>query len=171
MSFYNLKYNNKYINFVYKFFFLHSIHYKSKIINSKITHQTHTKHTNRKLNCHGKDINCKHDYFMHSFFPCISFLICFLLQLESDQNSQQNSTTSSGGGGSGGTTPAITLAELSMMEDPSLQVNAAEMMRREKRLKARIQELVMTLEKLQRNSEMRHQQSAEFVADLKRANR
>lgn len=97
-----------------------------------------------------------------------------------DHHSRQGSTSSSGGGpggcgggggGSGGTTPAITLAELSMLEDPSLQVNAAEMLRREKRLKARIQELVLTLEKLQKNSEMRHQQSAEFVADLKRANR
>ena len=45
------------------------------------------------------------------------------------------------------------------------------MIRREKKLKNRIQELVSTLEKLQKNSEMRHQQSAEFVADLKRANR
>ncbi|XP_041459959.1 colorectal mutant cancer protein-like [Lytechinus variegatus] len=96
-------------------------------------------------------------------------------KVETDHHSRQGSTSSSGGGpggggGSGGTTPAITLAELSMLEDPSLQVNAAEMLRREKRLKARIQELVMTLEKLQKNSEMRHQQSAEFVADLKRAN-
>ena len=57
------------------------------------------------------------------------------------------------------------------MEDPNIPIDLAEMMRREKKLKSRIQELVSTLEKLQKNSEMRHQQSAEFVADLKRANR
>jgi len=44
-------------------------------------------------------------------------------------------------------------------------------LKREKKLKARVQELVLTLEKLSRNSEIRHQQSAEFVNDLKRANR
>ena len=32
-------------------------------------------------------------------------------------------------------------------------------------------ELVSALEKLSRNSELRHQQSAEFVNDLKKANR
>ncbi|KAK2194115.1 hypothetical protein NP493_2g08028 [Ridgeia piscesae] len=45
-----------------------------------------------------------------------------------------------------------------------------EVMRREKKLKERIQELVITLEKLSKNSEIRHQQSAEFINDLKRAN-
>lgn len=42
--------------------------------------------------------------------------------------------------------------------------------RREKKLKARIQELVETLESLSKNSETRHQQTAEYVADLKKAN-
>ena len=42
--------------------------------------------------------------------------------------------------------------------------------RREKKLKTRIQELVDTLEKLSKNSEIRHQQTAEYIADLKRAN-
>uniref|UniRef100_T1JC16 Harmonin-binding protein USHBP1 PDZ-binding domain-containing protein n=1 Tax=Strigamia maritima TaxID=126957 RepID=T1JC16_STRMM len=41
---------------------------------------------------------------------------------------------------------------------------------RDKKLKARIQELVSTLEKVTKNSDLRHQQSAEFVNDLKRAN-
>ncbi|XP_071826338.1 colorectal mutant cancer protein-like isoform X1 [Apostichopus japonicus] len=67
-------------------------------------------------------------------------------------------------------TPAITLAELSSMDDRNIPADMAEMMRRERKLKGRINELVLTLEKLQRSSEMRHQQSAEFVADLKRAN-
>lgn len=41
----------------------------------------------------------------------------------------------------------------------------------EKKLKARVQELVSALERLTKSSEVRHQQSAEFVNDLKRANR
>ncbi|KAB0375229.1 hypothetical protein FD755_013721 [Muntiacus reevesi] len=39
-----------------------------------------------------------------------------------------------------------------------------------KKLKARVQELVSALERLTKSSEIRHQQSAEFVNDLKRAN-
>ncbi len=42
---------------------------------------------------------------------------------------------------------------------------------REKKLKGRVQELVAALERLTKSSEVRHQQSAEFVNDLKRANR
>ena len=42
--------------------------------------------------------------------------------------------------------------------------------KREKKLKARIQELMETLETLSKNSEVRHQQTAEYVADLKKAN-
>ncbi|KAL0607578.1 Colorectal mutant cancer protein, partial [Plecturocebus cupreus] len=41
---------------------------------------------------------------------------------------------------------------------------------KEKKLKARVQELVSALERLTKSSEIRHQQSAEFVNDLKRAN-
>lgn len=47
----------------------------------------------------------------------------------------------------------------------------ADALRREARLKERMQELVATLEKVGRNSELRHQQSADLVNDLKRANR
>ncbi|XP_016109243.1 colorectal mutant cancer protein-like, partial [Sinocyclocheilus grahami] len=43
-------------------------------------------------------------------------------------------------------------------------------MKREKKLKGRVQELVAALERLTKSSEVRHQQSAEFVNDLKRAN-
>ena len=42
--------------------------------------------------------------------------------------------------------------------------------RRERKLKQRIQELVETLEKLSSNSEIRHKQTNEYIADLKRAN-
>ncbi|XP_048749887.2 colorectal mutant cancer protein-like isoform X2 [Ostrea edulis] len=45
-----------------------------------------------------------------------------------------------------------------------------EALQRERKLKSRVQELVVALEKLSRNSEIRHQQSAEFVNDLKKAN-
>jgi hypothetical protein len=47
----------------------------------------------------------------------------------------------------------------------------ADALRREARLKERLQELVATLEKVGKNSELRHQQSADLVNDLKRANR
>jgi polyhydroxyalkanoate synthesis regulator phasin len=41
---------------------------------------------------------------------------------------------------------------------------------REARLKERLQELISTLDEVNKNSELRHQQSAELVNDLKRAN-
>ena len=65
------------------------------------------------------------------------------------------------------TTPSITLAEL----HAAPTADAADALRREKKLKAQVAELVATLEKLSKNSEHRHQQSAEIVNDLKRANR
>lgn len=52
---------------------------------------------------------------------------------------------------------------------PEIQ-ELAESQKREKKLKARIDELLATLEKITKNSELRSQQSAEFVNDLKRAN-
>ncbi|XP_052084753.1 colorectal mutant cancer protein-like isoform X2 [Mytilus californianus] len=55
-----------------------------------------------------------------------------------------------------------------MSNDLSKDYNEA--LRREKKMKSRIQELVLALENLSRNSEIRHQQSTEFVNDLKRAN-
>jgi len=51
-----------------------------------------------------------------------------------------------------------------------LSQSLVEALHREKKLKSRIQELVATLEMVNRNSESRHHQSAEFVNDLKRAN-
>ena len=56
--------------------------------------------------------------------------------------------------------------------DPSeVALDLAEALKREKKLKNQVAELVSALEKLSRNSEIRHQQSAEFVNDLKKANR
>ena len=68
-------------------------------------------------------------------------------------------------------TPAITLAELRSHDASQIAQDLSEALKREKRLKVRVQELVATLEKLSKNSEIRHQQSAEFVNDLKKANR
>ncbi|XP_020608534.1 colorectal mutant cancer protein-like isoform X2 [Orbicella faveolata] len=72
-------------------------------------------------------------------------------------------------GGSPSGTPSITLAELKT-SDEDIPPDLYEAARREKKLKARIQELVETLESLSKNSETRHQQTAEYVADLKKAN-
>ena len=68
-------------------------------------------------------------------------------------------------------TPAVTLAEFRSHDASAIANDLADALRRERKLKARVQELVTTLEKLSRNAEIRHQQSAEFVSDLKRANR
>ncbi|ELW67397.1 Colorectal mutant cancer protein [Tupaia chinensis] len=69
-------------------------------------------------------------------------------------------------------TPALSLAELrTTCSDSELAAEFASAIRREKKLKARVQELVGALERLTKSSEVRHQQSAEFVNDLKRANR
>ncbi|XP_068082210.1 colorectal mutant cancer protein isoform X2 [Anabrus simplex] len=61
----------------------------------------------------------------------------------------------------------VTESEGDGTEDES---ELAESIRRETRLKERLQELVATLEKVSKNSELRHQQSADLVNDLKRAN-
>lgn len=61
-------------------------------------------------------------------------------------------------------------ADLTKLGLDAHSTEVSEAQRREKKLKSRIQELMLTLEKLSRNSEIRHQQSAEFVNDLKRAN-
>ncbi|XP_035737065.1 colorectal mutant cancer protein-like isoform X2 [Vespa mandarinia] len=71
-----------------------------------------------------------------------------------------------------------TEAMLSMNKDRGLSDNESEgieselieALGREARLKERLQELVSTLDKVNKNSELRHQQSAELVNDLKKAN-
>ncbi|KAH1168986.1 colorectal mutant cancer protein isoform X2 [Mauremys mutica] len=69
-----------------------------------------------------------------------------------------------------GTTTPLTLAELRPYNDSELAAELTNALRREKKLKGRVQELVSALERLTKSSEIRHQQSAEFVNDLKRAN-
>ncbi|XP_073695650.1 colorectal mutant cancer protein-like [Garra rufa] len=86
-----------------------------------------------------------------------------------------NSTGSSAGakdksGKESGDSPAISLSDLRSLNDSDLAVELTGALRREKKLKGRVQELVAALERLTKSSEVRHQQSAEFVNDLKRAN-
>uniref|UniRef100_A0A8C0G440 MCC regulator of WNT signaling pathway n=2 Tax=Strigidae TaxID=30459 RepID=A0A8C0G440_BUBBB len=71
---------------------------------------------------------------------------------------------------SDGTATPLTLAELRPYDESELTAELTNALRREKKLKARVQELVSALERLTKSSEIRHQQSAEFVNDLKRAN-
>ncbi|XP_053996189.1 colorectal mutant cancer protein [Hylaeus anthracinus] len=59
---------------------------------------------------------------------------------------------------------------LSDNESEGIESELIEALGREARLKERLQELVSTLDKVNKNSELRHQQSAELVNDLKRAN-
>ncbi|XP_048359312.1 colorectal mutant cancer protein isoform X2 [Sphaerodactylus townsendi] len=68
------------------------------------------------------------------------------------------------------TTASLTLAELKPYSESDLTTELANALRREKKLKTRVQELVSALERLTKSGEIRHQQSAEFVNDLKRAN-
>ncbi|XP_044943063.1 colorectal mutant cancer protein isoform X1 [Mustela putorius furo] len=96
---------------------------------------------------------------------------------QKEQRMRSLSSTSSGGKEKPGkdcadaTSPALSLAELrTTCSDSELAAEFANAIRREKKLKARVQELVSALERLTKSSEIRHQQSAEFVNDLKRAN-
>nr|AGJ50623.1 mutated in colorectal cancers [Xenopus laevis] len=65
---------------------------------------------------------------------------------------------------------ALSLSELRTYNESELATELTSALRREKKLKSRAQELVSALERLTKSSEIRHQQSAEFVNDLKRAN-
>ncbi|KAE8635613.1 hypothetical protein XENTR_v10002683 [Xenopus tropicalis] len=65
---------------------------------------------------------------------------------------------------------ALSLSELRTYNESELASELTSALRREKKLKSRAQELVSALERLTKSSEIRHQQSAEFVNDLKRAN-
>ncbi|XP_068103397.1 colorectal mutant cancer protein isoform X3 [Hyperolius riggenbachi] len=65
---------------------------------------------------------------------------------------------------------ALSLSELRTYSDSELTTELTSALKREKKLKSRAQELVNALERLTKSSEIRHQQSAEFVNDLKRAN-
>ncbi|XP_059549874.1 colorectal mutant cancer protein isoform X1 [Myotis daubentonii] len=94
-----------------------------------------------------------------------------------EQRTRSLSSTSSGGKDKPGkecadaASPALSLAELrTTYSDSELAAEFTSAIRREKKLKSRVQELVSALERLTKSSEIRHQQSAEFVNDLKRAN-
>ncbi|XP_072272184.1 colorectal mutant cancer protein isoform X2 [Pyxicephalus adspersus] len=65
---------------------------------------------------------------------------------------------------------ALSLSDLRTYNDSELTSELTSALKREKKLKSRAQELVSALERLTKSSEVRHQQSAEFVNDLKRAN-
>ncbi|NWY03731.1 CRCM protein, partial [Nothoprocta ornata] len=96
---------------------------------------------------------------------------------QKEQRMRSLSSTSSGSkdklgkeSSDGAATP-LALAELRPCSESSeVAAELASALRREKKLKARVQELVSALERLTKSSEIRHQQSAEFVNDLKRAN-
>lgn len=90
-------------------------------------------------------------------------------KLEETARAIQGSKASDGEVSSSSVTPAITLAEL-RTSDEDIPADLYEAARREKKLKSRIRELVDTLENLSKNSESRHQQAGEYIADLKRAN-
>ncbi|KAM4879107.1 colorectal mutant cancer protein isoform 1-T1 [Sylvia borin] len=95
---------------------------------------------------------------------------------QKEQRMRSLSSTSSGSKDklgkecSDGTVTPLTLSELRPYNESELTAELTSALRREKKLKARVQELVSALERLTKSSEIRHQQSAEFVNDLKRAN-
>uniref|UniRef100_A0A671L1X0 MCC regulator of WNT signaling pathway n=1 Tax=Sinocyclocheilus anshuiensis TaxID=1608454 RepID=A0A671L1X0_9TELE len=85
-------------------------------------------------------------------------------------NSTGSSTGAKDKSGKDSDSPAISLCDLRSLSDSDLAAELTSALRREKKLKGRVQELVAALERLTKSSEVRHQQSAEFVNDLKRAN-
>uniref|UniRef100_A0A673WGK9 MCC regulator of WNT signaling pathway n=1 Tax=Salmo trutta TaxID=8032 RepID=A0A673WGK9_SALTR len=99
-------------------------------------------------------------------------------EVEEQQEQRRRSLGSTGSGSKDksqaakdcGDSPAISLSDLRTLNDSDLAAELTNALRREKRLKGRVQELVTALERLTKSSEVRHQQSAEFVNDLKRAN-
>ncbi|XP_064798744.1 colorectal mutant cancer protein isoform X2 [Oncorhynchus masou masou] len=99
-------------------------------------------------------------------------------EVEEQQEQRRRSLGSTGSGSKDksqaakdcGDSPAISLSDLRTLNDSDLAAELTSALRREKKLKGRVQELVTALERLTKSSEVRHQQSAEFVNDLKRAN-
>ncbi|XP_078143290.1 colorectal mutant cancer protein [Centroberyx gerrardi] len=70
-----------------------------------------------------------------------------------------------------GDSPAASLSDLRTVNDNSdLAAELTNAFRREKKLKSRVQELAAALDRLTKSNDVRNQQSAEFVNDLKRAN-
>ncbi|XP_061119639.1 colorectal mutant cancer protein isoform X2 [Conger conger] len=89
---------------------------------------------------------------------------------QQEQRARSLGSTGSSGKECGDGLSSVTLADLRTHNDSDLAAELANALRREKKLKSRVQELVAALERLTKSSEVRHQQSAEFVNDLKRAN-
>ncbi|KAL4683718.1 hypothetical protein H8959_021412 [Pygathrix nigripes] len=88
---------------------------------------------------------------------------------QKEQRMRSLSSTSSGGKDkpskecADAASPALSLAELrTTCSESELAAEFTNAIRREKKLKARVQELVSALERLTKSSEIRHQQSAEF---------
>ncbi|XP_053533167.1 colorectal mutant cancer protein isoform X2 [Ictalurus punctatus] len=65
----------------------------------------------------------------------------------------------------------IKASDLRSLNDSELAAELTIALHKEMKLKVRVKDLVAVLEKLTKSSEIHHQQSAEFVSDLKRANR
>lgn len=55
-------------------------------------------------------------------------------------------------------------------EEFTLEMELAEALKREKKLKLKMAELTESIERLTRNAEMRHAQQNSFISDLKRTN-
>uniref|UniRef100_A0A671L1W4 MCC regulator of WNT signaling pathway n=1 Tax=Sinocyclocheilus anshuiensis TaxID=1608454 RepID=A0A671L1W4_9TELE len=91
-------------------------------------------------------------------------------EVEEHQEQRRRSLNSTGSSTGDSDSPAISLCDLRSLSDSDLAAELTSALRREKKLKGRVQELVAALERLTKSSEVRHQQSAEFVNDLKRAN-
>ncbi|KAF4073142.1 hypothetical protein AMELA_G00255430 [Ameiurus melas] len=64
----------------------------------------------------------------------------------------------------------IKASDLRSLNDSELAAELTIALHKEMKLKVRVKDLVAVLEKLMKSSEIHHQQSAEFVNDLKRAN-
>ncbi|KAM3874329.1 colorectal mutant cancer protein [Diretmus argenteus] len=70
-----------------------------------------------------------------------------------------------------GDSRAVSLSDLrSVNDDSDLAAELTNGLRREKKLKSRVQELAAALDRLTKSNDVRNQQSTEFVNDLKRAN-
>uniref|UniRef100_A0A4W4GNH0 EF-hand domain-containing protein n=1 Tax=Electrophorus electricus TaxID=8005 RepID=A0A4W4GNH0_ELEEL len=92
------------------------------------------------------------------------------LKAELEEQQEQRRRLDSTGSNTSGKDKTSNASELRNLNDSDLAAELTNALRREKRLKGRVQELVAALERLTKSSEVRHQQSAEFVNDLKRAN-
>ncbi|KAK2150345.1 hypothetical protein LSH36_410g03030 [Paralvinella palmiformis] len=66
--------------------------------------------------------------------------------------------------------PSVTVENMKSMDVGQILQELHQVLHREKALKSRVKELINSLEYMSQNSEYRHQQSASFINDLKKAN-